>query len=164
MYIPFLIFTKTIIKLDYVRLSRNLYIHYVRLSRNLYIHYVRLRPTYLETTFVLISSEVVHSAEQIFYSTTCPGSLMCWATLHGASWESLFSPLFTRQTSRMCRRLSWKVSSKSKGRPFVWSQFNSVKEQGLCSTQPYRLLARGGGFSWVQTRWRERFCRSEITL
>ena len=58
MYIPFLIFTKTIIKLDYVRLSRNLYIHYVRLSRNLYIHYVRLsrnlylhyvrlRPTFL---------------------------------------------------------------------------------------------------------------------
>ena len=42
MYIPFLIFTKTIIKLEYVRLSRNLYVHYVRLSRNLYIHYVRL--------------------------------------------------------------------------------------------------------------------------
>ena len=29
-------------ELDYVRLSRNLYIHYVRLSRNLYIHYVHL--------------------------------------------------------------------------------------------------------------------------
>ena len=29
-------------KLDYVRLSTNLYIHHVRLSRNLYIHYVRL--------------------------------------------------------------------------------------------------------------------------
>ena len=42
MYIPFFIFTKTTIILDYVRLSRNLYIHYVRLSRNLYIHYVRL--------------------------------------------------------------------------------------------------------------------------
>ena len=40
------IYKDFIIILDYVRLSRNLYIHYVRLSRNLYIHYVRLRPTY----------------------------------------------------------------------------------------------------------------------
>ena len=39
------IYKDFIIILDYVRLSRNLYIHYVRLSRNLYIHYVRLRPT-----------------------------------------------------------------------------------------------------------------------
>ena len=31
--------------IDYVHLSRNLHIHYVHLGRNLYIHYVRLRPT-----------------------------------------------------------------------------------------------------------------------
>ena len=36
------IYKDFIIIRDYVRLSRNLYIHYVRLSRNLYIHYVRL--------------------------------------------------------------------------------------------------------------------------
>merc|ERR1712192_307124 len=34
----------------------------------------------------------------------------------------------------------------------VQAAFLKMKEQGLCSTQPYRLLARGGGFSWVQTR------------
>jgi len=34
--------------IHYVRLSRNLYIHYVHLSRNLYIHYVRLRPTLIK--------------------------------------------------------------------------------------------------------------------
>ena len=32
--------------IDYVRLSRNLHVHYVRLSRNLYVHYVRLRPSF----------------------------------------------------------------------------------------------------------------------
>merc|ERR1712032_475561 len=34
----------------------------------------------------------------------------------------------------------------------VQAAFLKMKEQGLCNTQPYRLLARGGGFSWVQTR------------
>ena len=31
--------------IDYVHLGRNLHIHYVRLGGNLYVHYVRLRPT-----------------------------------------------------------------------------------------------------------------------
>ena len=36
--------------IDYVRLSINLHVHYVRLSRSLYVHYVRLRPTYIYYT------------------------------------------------------------------------------------------------------------------
>ena len=38
-------FTRLHNKLDYVRLSRNLYIHYVCLSRHLHVHYVHFRPT-----------------------------------------------------------------------------------------------------------------------
>jgi len=34
----------------------------------------------------------------------------------------------------------------------VQTAFLKMKEQGLCSSPPYRLLACGGGFSWVQTR------------
>ena len=56
MYIPFLISTKLDyvrlsrnMYIDYVRLSRNLHIHYVGLSRNLYVHYVRLRPTFMKS-------------------------------------------------------------------------------------------------------------------
>ena len=41
--------------IDYVHLSRNLHIHYVRLGRNLYIHYVRLRPTFFKSQFFWLS-------------------------------------------------------------------------------------------------------------
>jgi len=34
----------------------------------------------------------------------------------------------------------------------VQAAFLKLKEQGLCSTAPYRLLAYNGGFIWVQTR------------
>jgi len=34
----------------------------------------------------------------------------------------------------------------------VQEAFLKMREQGLCSSPPYRLLACGGGFSWVQTR------------
>ena len=36
--------------IDYVHFSRNLHIQYVRLGRNLYVHYVRLRPTLFLTS------------------------------------------------------------------------------------------------------------------
>ena len=47
----------SIINMDYVRLSTNLYIHHVRLSRNFYIHYVRLSTSYNELCFNLPPSK-----------------------------------------------------------------------------------------------------------
>ena len=95
MYIPFLISTRLHNKLDYVRLSRNLYIdyvhlsrnlhvHYVRLSRNLYIHYVRLRPTH--------TTRCICTYCKLYFYPTCKLQLLklhnwgCTGTLRG-TWQ-----------------------------------------------------------------------------
>jgi len=36
--------------------------------------------------------------------------------------------------------------------PQVETAFRNLREQGQCWTPPYRLLVRGGGFCWLQTR------------
>jgi len=36
--------------------------------------------------------------------------------------------------------------------PQVEAAFRNLREQGQCWTPPYRLLVRGGGFCWLQTR------------
>lgn len=34
----------------------------------------------------------------------------------------------------------------------VQTAFRNLREQGVCCTRPYRLLVKGGGYCWVQTR------------
>ena len=79
------------------------------------------------------------------------------ATPRPAYWGSPSTTWCMLRTSLMYRRpsatvssaqLGWIVDSSSKGNFGV-----AVREQGVCYTRPYRLLAKGGGYCWVETRW-----------
>ena len=76
--------------------------------------------------------------------------------------ESLFTLVHTADIQNV-RAAFVKSECSIKGHQRGQSQLIPVREQGVCSSPPYRLLACGGGFSWVETRSRETFCRSKST-
>ena len=66
----------------------------------------------------------------------------------GLSFYDLIHSIDLPQVEAAFRNCEYKISKKADNADAP----HPVREQGQCWTPPYRLLVRGGGFCWLQTR------------